>query len=201
MRSFFSLLLLCCLALESPAGPIFRRLRGPSCWPSVAPNARPLTPCLRASGPSADSRPAECLAQEPSFELPPAILPSPQQDIVLEPRPGTGSPSRPGITTPKAPESLLPNKVTIDHGPEVRKISESLSCMAGKADTWLPWLFGALTILAGSTSLPWVARAAAGLRSLIQAALVPPPAQPPGQPASASPDNPVAASSTATPAT
>lgn len=190
MRHFFSLV--CLLACTSAlwAGPLlerFRQARGARC---VRLSPRPATTYPNQSGLCVECKPEELAVQQPSSELPKAEQPSLQQDIVLDPRPGTGLPSKPGTLTPKVPESLLPSKVTIDHGPEVKKISESLLSMGGKLDTWLPLLLALLGVSTGVQSLPLVAQAGSGLLRLIRAALAPPAPPKSGQPASASPVSP-----------
>lgn len=118
------------------------------------------------------------------------------QDIVLEPRPGTGLPSRPGILTPKpGPESLLNPRVSIDLGQHL-PTQQQLLFAATRADTFLSWLQVFLVVSGVATVLPWAAPAVSGLHRLLGAVSLPPAQTPSGQLAVSQAGNQAAASST-----
>lgn len=155
--------------------------------------------------PFTEALPVSQMANTPALQRPFKLMreeqPSPQQDTVLEPRPGTGLPLKPGKEI--RPEILLPlpSQVTIGLHPNLTT-GERLSSLASKLDTLLSLGSVVLTIFGAGAAWPWVARVASGLHAVLQvlsagiAARSPGPVPPSGPPAPSTTVNPVVPSST-----
>lgn len=212
---FFALgavLLVCSLSEAGPLRNILNRIHDrresrrappPSCAPGPEISSPPSTHCPTCPlpcSPSPESMMEPIVAVPQPWPLGGTTPTSLQPDTALEPRPGTGSTSKPGTPTPKTPDGLLvPSKVSIDLGQHLPTQQQLLSA-AGKLDSLLQLVYAFLIVSGTATVLPWVAPVVSGLHSALGVVLSKSNAASTGQPTQSPGVSPAAPSSMNPPA-